>query len=695
MEAKRELTSVDLVALTGELQDYVGATVDKAYLYDDDLVRLKLRDHDRGRIELLVQVGAVKRVNVARPERVPDAPDRPPDFAKMMRNRLAGADLVDVSQHGFDRILVFEFRRGDADTTVVAELFGDGNLAVLDENREVVDSLETVRLRSRTVAPGARYEFPADRPAPGDLDREAFGRTMDDSDTDVVRTLATQLDLGGLWAEELCTRADVEKTLDIADADAAIYDALHGALGRLFERLAAGDLDPRLYRDDDAPVDVTPLPLSERADLDAEPFDRFNEALDRYFTDLGGDDDAGGPDRPDFEAEIEKRERIVAQQEDAIESFGEEADRVREDAELLYAEYDLVDEVLRTVREAREADYDWAEIEQRLEAGRERGIEAAEAVVDVDPADGTVTVDLDGRRIDLDPAEGVEHNADRLYTEAKEIEQKREGAEAALAETREELAALRARKENWTPPDDDETADDGQGESRDWLAEPSIPVRQTEHWYERFRWFHTTDGFLVIGGRDADDNEEIVEKYLEPHDRFLHAQAHGGPATVLKTADPSEPNRPTDVPAASMAQAATFAVSNSSVWKDGKYSGDVYAVDADQVSKTAESGEYLAKGGFAIRGDRDYYRDTAVGAAVGVQCEPETRVVGGPPAAVEAQAELTVAVEPGQYAQSDVAQRVYRQFREAFADTSFVRSVASPDEIAKFLPPGNSRIVED
>jgi hypothetical protein len=223
----------------------------------------------------------------------------------------------------------------------------------------------------------------------------------------------------------------------------------------------------------------------------------------------------------------------------------------------------------------------------------------------------------------------------------------------------------------------------------------SVPVRRRDHWYDRFRWFHTTDGFLVLGGRNADQNEELVKKYLEPGDRFVHSQAHGAPVTVIKATDPSESGRGVDIPASTERQAARFAVSYSSAWKEGHFSGDAYAVDHDQVSKTPEPGEYLAKGSFAVRGDRDYYRDVGVGAAVGVQCEPETRVVGGPPESVEGRVETMLAVEPGRYAQGDVAKRIYRRFREAFADETFVRKIASPDEIAKFLPPGGSRILDE
>ena len=50
MDRKRAMTGVDLAALVGELRDYTGAVVDKAYLYGEDLVRLKMRDYERGRI---------------------------------------------------------------------------------------------------------------------------------------------------------------------------------------------------------------------------------------------------------------------------------------------------------------------------------------------------------------------------------------------------------------------------------------------------------------------------------------------------------------------------------------------------------------------------------------------------------------------------------------------------------------------
>jgi predicted ribosome quality control (RQC) complex YloA/Tae2 family protein len=704
MDQKRAMTSVDLVALVAELRRHEDAKVDKAYRYEDDLVRLKLRNFDVGRVELLLEVDDPKRAHVAAPEHVPDAPGRPPNFAMMLRNRLQGADLVDVRQYEFDRILVFEFEREDADTLVVVELFGDGNVAVLNRDREVIDCLETVRLKSRTVAPGSQYEFPASRFDPMTADYDVFAARMDGSDTDVVRTLATQLDFGGLWAEEICTRAGVEKSLDIADAGASEYEALFAAVERLRTRLGETDLDPRVYyeTDDDGervrPVNVAPVPLEEFADLEQDAYEAFNPALDDYFYGLDAEEPETGSDRPDFESEIAKYERIIEQQENAIEEFEAEAEREREKAEALYANYDLVDEVLSTVQEARDAGHGWDDIEERFTEAADAGNDRASRVVGVDPQAGTVTVELDEHSVTLEPDEGVERNADRLYKASKRIEEKKEGAQAAIEDTREDLEDARRRKEEWEADDGDEAEDEeedaDEGDEIDWLDRSSVPVRQSEQWYERFRWFHTSDGFLVIGGRNADQNEEIVKKYMERGDLFFHTQAHGGPVTVLKATGPSEPSKDVDIPESSREAAARFAVSYSSVWKEGKFAGDVYEVTPDQVSQTPESGEYLEKGGFAIRGDRTYYDDTPVDVTVGITCEPETRVLGGPLRAIEGQVETYVELEPGQYAQNDVAKLLYREFKERFADQSFLRKVGSPDRIQEFCPPGGSRLVD-
>ncbi|MFB6186768.1 MAG: NFACT RNA binding domain-containing protein, partial [Halobacteriaceae archaeon] len=352
----------------------------------------------------------------------------------------------------------------------------------------------------------------------------------------------------------------------ISEATESDYSALHAALDDVFAPLQNGELDPQIYYEGDTPVDVTPLPLEEYSAQESVPYSSFNKALDVYFSEIETSEEEATTERPDFEAQIEEQQRIIEQQQQAIENFEQQAAQERKKAESLYEHYNVVDELLSTIQEARANDIPWEEIESRLHEGSEQGIEAAELVNTINEDEGTVTIHLDDRNITLDCSMGVEQNANQLYQEAKRIESKKEGAKEAIEETREELEQIKSRREQWESEPEQKTNEETE---IDWLERSSIPVRQHDHWYDRFRWFHTSDGFLVLGGRNASQNEELVEKYMDKYDLFFHTQAYGAPATILKKTGPSEPSEDIDVPDQSIFEAAQFAVSYSSLWKEG------------------------------------------------------------------------------------------------------------------------------
>ena len=613
-EPKRELTSVDIAAVVGELQEYVGAKFDKFYQYGDDTVRMKIRDYDAGRADLFAEVGETKRMHlVGEP---PDAPQRPPNLPMLMRKRLSGGDLVAVEQHGFDRVVRLVGERGDETHTVVVELFGDGNFVFADGEGVVLRSLRTVRLKTRTVAGGEPYEYPPERVDPSGLSYDEFVDEMDGSDSDIVRTLASILGFGGTYAEELCERAGVEKERSVDEATPDDHEAVYGEIDALFDRLSGGDLEPHVVYEDGAPVDATPLPLVRHEDNETEAYETFNEALDAYFDALEEHDketdDAG-------DEAVEKQRRIVEQQERAIEDREEEEERLREKAEALYENYAVVDELLSAVGDARELGASWDEVEETLEEARDSGVRSAETVDRIDRNNDRVYVSLDGYEIPLDPQDGVEANASGLYEEAKEVAEKRQATREALKDAREELRAAREARERDDEDDEDET--------------PTLSPRGDD-WYDRFRWFRTSDGFLVIGGRDADQNDEIYKKYTDPDDVFFHTEAPGGPVTILKRSEPDEPKRGVEVPERSREEAAGFAGAYSSVWDSGQGAAEVYSVPASNISKTPESGEYIEKGSVVVRGDRRYYTVETV-AAVGMRLDDEAGVIGGPPSAVE------------------------------------------------------------
>lgn len=127
------------------------------------------------------------------------------------------------------------------------------------------------------------------------------------------------------------------------------------------------------------------------------------------------------------------------------------------------------------------------------------------------------------------------------------------------------------------------------------------PIRKAM-WFEKFTWFVSSDGYLVIGGRDAQQNEILYKKYLRKGDVYVHADLHGASSIVirnkLKSAD-------APIPPSTLSQAGTLAVASSSAW-DSKAGMSAWWVNADQVSKSAPTGEFLPTGSFMVRGRKTF-----------------------------------------------------------------------------------------
>ncbi|KAM0193967.1 hypothetical protein ACHAPI_007396 [Fusarium lateritium] len=127
------------------------------------------------------------------------------------------------------------------------------------------------------------------------------------------------------------------------------------------------------------------------------------------------------------------------------------------------------------------------------------------------------------------------------------------------------------------------------------------PIRK-QMWFEKFIWFISSDGYLVIGGKDAQQNEIVYKKYLRKGDVYCHADLHGASSVIIKN-NPQTPDAP--IPPATLSQAGSLAVCSSSAW-DSKAGMSAWWVNADQVSKSAPTGEFLPAGSFMIRGKKNF-----------------------------------------------------------------------------------------
>ncbi|TGJ82636.1 hypothetical protein E0Z10_g6125 [Xylaria hypoxylon] len=127
------------------------------------------------------------------------------------------------------------------------------------------------------------------------------------------------------------------------------------------------------------------------------------------------------------------------------------------------------------------------------------------------------------------------------------------------------------------------------------------PIRR-QMWFEKFVWFLSTDGYLVLGGKDAQQNEMLYRRYLKKGDIYVHADLHGAASVIIKN-NPNTPDAP--IPPSTLSQAGSLSVCSSSAW-DSKASMSAWWVTADQVSKSAPTGEFLPTGSFMIRGKKNF-----------------------------------------------------------------------------------------
>ena len=640
VDMKVSMSSVDIAAIVTELQELVGARLVKAYQHGSDEMRLKLHHKEKGPLDLIVEAG--KRIHLTRYKR--RSPRMPSNFAMFIRKHLDGGRISHIQQFDFDRIVEIIIERWDKKLCLVAELLPRGNIVLVDENGEIMLPLRRKSFSTREIKVRKKYERPPPRADPltmSELELENLCKTAGHG-KEVVRVLASELSLGGLYAEEVCKKAGVDKQKKAHELTETEIKAIHEAIHALFEPILTHDkslLRAHIVMEDNDRVDVLPFELEVYKTKEKVFFPSFNDAADEFFT-MHIAERIEEQAKTEHEAVVSKYERVLNEQLEALQKFQLKEGEYMKKGELIYARY--------------------AEIEAMLQ-----GMEKKKSLVTVKLPNTNTDLTLE-----LDTSVSLHKNASAYYERAKVFRKKREGVERAIEETKEKI---RIEKEKEVLVEEE------------LIPEKKEVRREKEEWYEKFRWFETSDGFLVIGGRDATTNEILVKKYMSPNDLFCHTQAEGAPVVIVKTGGK-------DVSEEGLREIAQFAASYSNLWKYGFYEGECYCVTGEQVSKTPPSGEYLKKGSFMVRGKRQYFK-TALGVCIGIK---KDKFVACPSTDLQKdQMEIYVELEPdGELEKNELAKEIVKIFGEHAKEENKeeIKKITTYEKVLRFLPPGKSRI---
>jgi predicted ribosome quality control (RQC) complex YloA/Tae2 family protein len=348
----------------------------------------------------------------------------------------------------------------------------------------------------------------------------------------------------------------------------------------------------------------------------------------------------------------------------------EKSEKLQNKGELIYSHFQIVQEVLETVTKARSGGLSWLDIIGRIEEGKKQDLPSALLVVQIVPSQAEIIVRLNDSDVHLDIRLNAQDNASIAYDQSKKARSKVEGARKQIEKTKSKLGQL---DESYIEP-----------------STPKGPVKiRKKRWYEKYRWFISSENFLVLGGRDAKTNEQLAKRQMSANDVFLHASLHGAPYVIIKV--------PGDAPGEqTMKEAAQFAVTFSRAWQDGLSNGDAYWVNPEQVSFTPPSGEYLPSGAVMIYGTKNFIRKVPVELAVGLLVDDETAIpMSGPPSAIASQTEYFVRVTPADKKKGQLVKELQSHLRQIMPEeqANLVGDIPQED-LMRVLPAGGGKLAK-
>ena len=451
-------------------------------------------------------------------------------------------------------------------------------------------------------------------------DLETFSGILDASKASIVKTLATRANLGGEIAEEALHRTNIDK--DKMPGEIREY---YGALyDNIMEIVRESEKNKAFYYESDELL--SPVLLTALGKDPDEKFEDFNVGIDFYLKHYPETD----KNKSSVERRIESQRRSIEEFNKLMLVYNEFGNYLKMNFQQLQK---LINIVYNNVRKSNLNNFVFMELE----------------ISDINPAKNTFAVNYNETKIVLNYRESAGNNINHVFNTAKEYKSKIEGAEKAIEETKKLIVKEKQK---------------------------AGKKKRVKHWFESYHWFTSSAGNMIMAGRDAKTNEKLVKKHMSENDIYVHADIYGAPSTVIK-------NEGIDITEDTIREACEFAVSLSRAWPAGIGSGTAYWVYPSQVSKTPESGEFVSKGSWIVRGKRNYVLNIPLELKISLIDYKGNIIPMISPSETATDSKKWVIIKPGNEKRSVAAEKIAKILG------------IEKSEIESILPPGGSIIVEN
>lgn len=644
----RKLSSFDIYLIVLDLQELKNSFIEKIYQLSRNELLIRIKDIKLKQKEsLYIKNGEF----ICNTHHKFEPPLKPTTFAMTLRKYLINSKITNITQHEFDRIIKIELSKGEKKYSLIIEFFSDGNIILLDSDDKIILPLIKQFWSHRTIKPGIKYCSPPSQKNPFKISKNEFFNVIKKSNADLVRTLAVNVNLGGTYAEEICKRSKILKNTETKKLTEKEVEKNFLEFLNLLEIFKKNKFQPVLVKKNGKTIDILPFKFKSYVNVDFEYIDNFTRNLTEFIF----VEKKEKRELSNIEKKLRKLERQLIQQEAAAKEHDKKSKKKKIEADLIYFNFKQCENLLNEIKNI----FDFKDKKEKIEKINERLI-----VKKFDPQSNMLIVNLPDNNgiiseVQLDYRKTVSENADKLYKESKKYRAKQIGAKESIANTKKLIKSYKNKEKE---------------EKKKEIE--YIPSRI--FWFENFHWFVSSDDNIVVAGKDAKSNDKVVKKYLKSGDRYAHADIQGAPSCIIKNKNFNNEN--IIISKQTLEEACIFSACYSKAWKHFT-EVQAYWTLPEQVSKTPQSGEFVPKGSFIIRGKRNYFRCKLEFSVGEIKLGNTKKIMGGPIEAVKKRSSKYIVIIPGEIKKNIIANKLAQIFN------------TSIDQINRILPPGGVTVV--
>ncbi len=520
---------------------------------------------------------------------------------------------------------------------VFVELFGNKpNFVVVGEADNVVFATWYKKMRHRDLLPGKKFELPPSRgQSILSLNISSLSSILSNSNNkkeEIVKVLARNFGGGGHLVEEILYRASVPKDKLCGSIETDEQEAIMLSIQAITASMNKIDASISL---DDKGIPVNFHPIEFKSDPnEKKAFETFSSALDYFYFQKSP---LISPGLTRYQQRKKQLIKILEAQQKTLEKYEKQKVLYRKIGDEVYLYLHPINELLETILTARKKKISWEEINAKIEEGKQKGMQSAQFFKNSRAKKGTIIISLESEEIEVDIRLTATEIATDYYERAKKAARKIPPATEAVQETERKIKSLNQ--------DIDEQE----------ISDSVTLKRRKRRWFEKYHWANSINGFLIISGKDVASNDEIAKRRMRKEDLFFHAEIQGAPYTILirKSSDKELSNEDIQL-------AAKLAAVFSSGWKAGYGALDVYYVDAESVSFSAPSGEFIPRGGIMVRGTRNYLRGVEMNLAIGfIEEEFYVSIIYGSYESVRLRSPIVISIKPGSISKGKIAKQIH------------------------------------